>query len=114
MFANRSNLALPVSAWLSSEDAYVGLALSSFVINLLGLVFPVCVLQFYDRVIPHKSAGTLTLMVALILVAMVLETAFKIMRAYVSSWASARFTYNMGRKLFNQLMYTDLISFEKN
>jgi len=113
MFENRSELALPVESWLTKEDAFIGLGLSSFVINMLGLVFPVCVLQFYDRVIPHKSAGTLTLMICLILVCLVLETVFKIMRAYVSSWASARFTYNMGRKLFHRLIYTDLTSFEQ-
>lgn len=114
MFDSRSKDIMPVRTWLTKPDAYIGLLMSSFVINMLGLVFPVCVLQFYDRVIPHKSGSTLAAMVCLILVALALETVFKIMRSYVSSWSSERFTYNMGRKLFHRLLYSDLSEFEKN
>lgn len=114
MSSYRSDFGLPVKSWLTVEDATVGLLLSSFLINLLGLVFPVCVLQFYDRVIPNKSSGTLAAMVCLILGAMILEVALKIMRAYVSSWSSARFTYNMGKQLFDHLLYSDLGQFERN
>lgn len=103
---------LPMNLWLNMQDAIVGLLLSSFFINLLGLVFPVCVLQFYDRVIPHKSIGTLVAMLCLILVALCFETALKVMRAYVSAWSSARFTYNMGKKLFRHLLYADISQFE--
>jgi len=114
MNANRSDFGLPVRSWLTLEDALIGLLLSSFLINLLGLVFPVCVLQFYDRVIPHKSTGTLVAMICLIFVAMFFEVVLKIMRAYVSSWSSARFTYNMGKQLFDHLLYTDLSQFERH
>lgn len=114
MNADRSDFGLPVKSWLTVEDALVGLLLSSFLINLLGLVFPVCVLQFYDRVIPHKSIGTLVAMVCLILAALFLEVVLKIMRAYVSSWSSARFTFNMGKRLFDHLLYADLSQFERN
>lgn len=114
MFGARSKIDMPVSAWLTKEDAFVGLLLSSFVINVLGLVFPVCVLQFYDRVIPNKSFDTLAAMVVMILVAFFFETIFKIMRAYVSSWSSARFTYNMGKELFDRLINTELSQFEKH
>lgn len=114
MNADRSDFGLPVKSWLTVEDALIGLLLSSFLINLLGLVFPVCVLQFYDRVIPNKSDGTLAAMVCIILVAMVFETVLKVLRAYVSSWSSARFTFNMGKKLFDHLLYADLSQFEHN
>ncbi len=114
MNADGSEFGMPVRSWLTLEDALVGLLLSSFLINLLGLVFPVCVLQFYDRVIPHKSTGTLVAMVCLILAALFLEVTLKIMRAYVSSWSSARFTFNMGKNLFDHLLYTDLSRFERN
>ncbi len=109
-----SGFGLPVKSWLTTEDAIIGLLLSSFLINMLGLVFPICVLQFYDRVIPHKSNGTLVAMVCIILVAIVFETILKVMRAYVSSWSSARFTFNMGEKLFDRLLYADLSQFEHN
>lgn len=114
MNEDRSDFGLPVRSWLTTEDALVGLLLSSLLINLLGLVFPVCVLQFYDRVIPHKSTGTLVAMVCLILGAMFFEVVLKIMRAYVSSWSSARFTYNMGEQLFDHLLYADLSQFERH
>ncbi len=114
MIDSRSKFGLPVRSWLTREDALVGLLLSSFVINLLGLVFPVCVLQFYDRIIPNKSNSTLVAMVCIILAALALEALLKVLRAYVSSWSSARFTYNMGRLLFNRLLYADLGQFERN
>jgi ATP-binding cassette subfamily C protein LapB len=114
MIEDRSEFGLPIKLWLTKEDAIVGLLLSSFIINLLGLVFPICVLQFYDRVIPHKSDGTLIAMVLIVLVALLGEMILKILRAYVSSWSSARFTYNMGKKLFHNLLYADLSQFRFN
>ncbi len=114
MFNARSKTMMPVASWLTTSDAMVGLVLSSLVINLLGLVFPICVLQFYDRVIPHKSDGTLVAMVCLILGAFTFETVLKIMRAYVSSWSGARFTFNMGKELFDKLITADMSKFEKN
>lgn len=114
MIDDGSEFGLPMEQWLTKRDAYIGLLLSSFLINLLGLIFPLCVLQFYDRVIPNKSSGTLIAMVCLILFAMALETFLKIMRAYVSSWSAARFTYNIGKKLFDHLIHADLSQFERH
>lgn len=113
MFDHRSKFGLPIHSWLSFNDTMVGLLLSSFVINCLGLVFPVCVLQFYDRVIPNKSIGTLTAIICLVLGALLLEGILKILRAYVSSWSSARFTYNMGKLLFHRLLYADYSVYER-
>lgn len=114
VIVDRSEIALPVRDWLTKQDAFIGLLLSSFVINILGLVFPICILQFYDRVIPNKSTGTLVVMVLLIVGALILETTLKILRAYVSSWSGARFTFNMGKLLFKKLIYMDLSTFEKH
>jgi ATP-binding cassette, subfamily C, bacterial LapB len=114
MFEGRSEVALPVESWLTKQDAILGLVLSSFVINVLGLVFPICVLQFYDRIIPYKSNSTLVAMVVLIVVALIFETVLKILRAYVSSWSGARFTYNIGKVLYSKLIYTDLNDFERH
>lgn len=111
MIEARSEFGLPVRLWLTKWDAWIGLVLSSLFINILGLVFPICVLQFYDRVIPNKSWSTLSMMVLIIIGALAGETILKIMRAYVSSWSSARFTYNMGRRLFHHLLYSDLSQF---
>jgi ATP-binding cassette subfamily C protein LapB len=114
MLDNSSEDIMPVRSWLTAKDAYIGLLLCSFIINVLGLVFPICVLHFYDRIIPHKSIGTLVAMICLILCAFALEATMKILRSYVSSWASERFTFNMGKKLFHRLLYSDLADFEKN
>ncbi len=78
------------------------------------MVFPICVLQFYDRVIPNKSTNTLMAMISIIIVALIAELALKILRAYVSSWSSARFTNNMGRQLFHHLVYSDLSQFKQH
>lgn len=108
MIYNRSNFGLPINLWLTKQDAFIGLILSSLVINLLGLIFPIAVLQFYDRIIPQKSYGTLTVLIGVIILALIGETILKILRGYVSAWSSARFTYNMGAKLFRHLLYADL------
>lgn len=113
MFKDRSLAHLPIRTWLTFEDAMVGLLLSSFIINLLGLVFPICVLQFYDRVIPNRSTGTLAAMVCLILVALMFEVIMKILRGYVSSWTTARFTYNTGKRLFNRIVDADISEIEE-
>ncbi len=113
MFKDRSLAHLPIGTWLTFEDAMVGLLLSSFIINLLGLVFPICVLQFYDRVIPNRSTGTLAAMVCLILVALIFEVIMKILRGYVSSWTTARFTYNTGKRLFNRIVDADISEIEE-
>lgn len=114
MIETRSEFGLPVKLWLTRRDAVVGLLVSSFFINLLGMVFPICVLQFYDRVIPNKSFNTLMAMIVIILVALAAELTLKILRAYVSSWSSARFTFNMGRLLFHHLIYCDLSQFRQH
>lgn len=114
MISGRSEFGLPVNMWLSRRDAVVGLLLSSLFINTLGLVFPICVLQFYDRVIPNRSFNTLMAMITIVLAALVLELALKLLRAYVSAWSSARFTYNMGRELFHHLAYCDITQFRQH
>ena len=81
---------------------------------MLGLIFPICVLQFYDRVIPHKSVSTLAAMVLLIILSLIAELVLKILRAYTSAWSSARFTYGMGQRLFRHLIYADLGQFKLN
>ena len=111
MIKNRSEFGLPIEMWLTRRDALVGLLTSSLFINILGMVFPICVLQFYDRVIPNKSFNTLMAMIAIIFIALVAELILKILRAYVSAWSSARFTYNMGRLLFHHVLYCDLSQF---
>ena len=114
MNTDKYKFGLPINLWLTKEDAIVGLLLSSFLINVLGLIFPICVLQFYDRVIPHKSVSTLAAMVLLIIFSLVAELGLKVLRAYTSAWSSARFTYGMGRRLFHHLVYAELGQFKLN
>lgn len=114
MIENRSEFGLPIKTWLTRRDAVVGLLISSLFINLLGMVFPICVLQFYDRVVPNKSYNTLISMVVIILIALIAELTLKVLRAYVSAWSSARFTYNMGSLLFRKIIYSDLDQFNQH
>ncbi len=110
---NRSEYGLPIHMWLSRKDAIIGLLASSLFINILGLVFPITVLQFYDRVIPNKSFNTLFAMITIVMAALAIELLLKVLRAYVSAWSSARFTYNMGRELFHRLAYCDITKFRE-
>lgn len=97
----------------SLKDAFLGLFLSTFFINLLGLVFPLALLQTYDRVVPNSSKHTLYLLVGAIILALVFESILRIARATASSWADTRFDYLMGNQLFSKIMQSQIRAYEK-
>lgn len=57
--------------------------------NLLAFAIPLAVMQIYDRVIPNASFGTLQLLTIGLLVALLLELVFKLVRMRVIEWHAA-------------------------
>lgn len=104
---------LPVNKWIPNRDIFVGLVLSSIIINVTALVLPLCLLQIYDRIIPNAALDTLNFLLLAVIIAIIIGTIMKIARAYVSAWADARLIYLSGINAFNHILKSDLTHYEK-
>lgn len=80
------------------------LTASSLAINLLSLALPVMTLQIYDRIIPNPGSGTLPLMMAGVVLAVVCETALRLARSYMIGWNGAVFEYNLSSSAMKQVL----------
>ncbi len=60
----------------------LGIAL---MMNILSLALPVMMLQIYDRIIPHQSLGTLTMLIIGVGTALVLEALLRSARAWLTA-----------------------------
>lgn len=66
---------------------------TSLAVNILSLMLPIMTMHTYDRIIPHKSFDTLTVLVLLVAAALILESILRYTRAFVMSWSSAVFEH---------------------
>ncbi|MBX2833054.1 MAG: ATP-binding cassette domain-containing protein [Rhodospirillales bacterium] len=89
------------------------LLIAALVINLLSLALPITLLQVYDRVLPHSSIPTLTLLVLGVLGALVLEALLRLGRAYVSSLSAAKFEHHSAQVAVGHLLSASLTDYEK-
>lgn len=63
--------------------------MAAFLLNILSLSLPIMMLQVYDRIIQHQSYGTLVMLIAGVTIALILDVALRIIRAYLMTWAAA-------------------------
>jgi ATP-binding cassette, subfamily C, bacterial LapB len=98
---------------ISSAQLWIGIVASSLFINVLALVFPLTLLQMYDRIIPNHSTDTLFMMVCIVAGAMCIEWVLRVGRAAVTAWTNARLEYQLAMGSFEHLMKTSLSDFEK-
>lgn len=98
---------------ISRPQLWIGIVFSSLFINVLALVFPLALLQMYDRVIPNQSLDTLAALVLIIAVAMVFELILRIGRAVLTAWCNARLEYDLTTHAYEKLLKTSLHTFEK-
>lgn len=104
---------LPLKAWNSTASVLMSILSASFIVNLLSLVFPLALLQVYDRIIPNNAMSTLTLLVVLVGIALVLEAFFRVARSYVGAWADAKFEHVTGCRAFKRMLQSSLLEYEK-
>lgn len=69
----------------STRAALIG---SSVAINMLMLALPIATLQIYDRVLTHPDSGTLPMLAAGVVVAVMLEATLRLLRARVTGSAA--------------------------
>ncbi|WP_297018587.1 ABC transporter transmembrane domain-containing protein [Thalassospira sp.] len=89
------------------------LLITALVINLLTLALPITLLQVYDRVLPHSSIPTLTLLIFGVLGALVLEAILRLGRAYISSLSAAKFEHYSSQQAVGHLLSASLTDYGK-
>lgn len=111
--AGKTQPAFTLGAFSTLRSNLFDLALASLFLNVLGLALPMSLLQVYDRILPNHSTGTMVLLMAGVLGALVLESILTFARSYITGWIGARFEHNAGCSAINRLMTTGIDSFEK-
>lgn len=79
-------------------------ALASILIGLLSLFMPLAIMQVYDRLIPRRSIESLTMLVALIVLATVIEAAFRIARNHIVSWTATKLAWRTQYEILQRFM----------
>lgn len=98
--------------WRSFIHKNLIILIASFFINILGLVFPLFLLQIYDRIIPNQALQSLTVLVLIVIGAVIVEVVLKILRSIAVSWANVRTEYLEQKKLITKLLNADLKTYE--
>ncbi|ODN42379.1 peptidase domain-containing ABC transporter [Piscirickettsia litoralis] len=101
------------SAWENAKHVLVAILLVSLLINVLSLAFPLALLQVYDRIIPNASLPTLYLLTTGVIIALILETIFRISRSYISAWADAKFEHQTSCSAFKTMIDSTLSEYER-
>ena len=86
--------------------------LSSLLINLLALAFPIVVLQVYDRIIPYQATDTLMVLILGMLVVICCDFLLKTWRSIILSWDSAKFDHRASMAAIDQVLKIRLQDFE--
>lgn len=80
------------------------LACLGVLINLLALAAPVFVMVVYDRVIATRETEPMTMLIVGVALAVIAETALRLMRTRLLSWLTARVHFLVGSETFKRLM----------
>ena len=89
---------LKLSRWL-----YTDAMLASLLINLLGLMIPLFVMQTYDRVVPNQATATLWVLALGLFIAMSFELLLKILRAHLLDTAGKKTDVVLSATLFERI-----------
>lgn len=88
----------------------IGIALT---LNILSLAIPIMMLQVYDRIIPHQSYGTLVMLLSGVLIALALDAALRVIRAWLVGWSAASQEHGAGCAALDHVVRSDMPAFEK-
>ncbi|MDE1165924.1 MAG: type I secretion system permease/ATPase [Pseudomonas sp.] len=89
---------LKLSRWLYSDAI-----LASLMINLLGLMVPLFVMQTYDRVVPNQATSTLWVLVIGLLVGTLFELVLRVVRAHLLDTAGKKTDLILSATLFERI-----------
>ena len=89
---------LRLSRWL-----YLDAMLATFLVNTLGLMVPLFVMQTYDRVVPNQATATLWMLALGLLIATSFELMLRILRAYILDTAGKKTDMVLSATLFERI-----------
>jgi len=89
---------LKLSRWLYSDAV-----LASLMINLLGLMIPLFVMQTYDRVVPNQATSTLWVLAIGLLIGTLFELLLRVLRAYLLDMAGKKTDVVLSATLFERI-----------
>ncbi len=84
------------------------LLLATLAINILSLALPVMTRQIYNRILPNPETGTLSILIAGVCVAVILEAVLRLCRAYVIGRAGAAYEHRMACTAMSKTLNADL------
>ena len=88
------------------------MVMASSAINILGLAFPLLMLQLYDRILANRSISTLVILCACCAIALAFEATATVVRSYATCWIAAQFEHNMTMGLFSRFLREPIREFE--
>ncbi|UVL85474.1 type I secretion system permease/ATPase [Pseudomonas sp. B21-028] len=89
---------LKLSRWLYSDAI-----LASLLINLLGLMVPLFVMQTYDRVVPNQATSTLWVLAVGLLIGTGFELVLRVVRAHLLDSAGKKTDVILSATLFERI-----------
>uniref|UniRef100_UPI0035A69A86 type I secretion system permease/ATPase n=1 Tax=Pseudomonas fluorescens TaxID=294 RepID=UPI0035A69A86 len=89
---------LKLSRWLYSDAL-----LASLLINLLGLMVPLFVMQTYDRVVPNQALSTLWVLVIGLFIGTTFELVLRVVRAHLLDQAGKKTDLILSATLFERI-----------
>ncbi len=89
---------LKQSRWLYSDAL-----LASLLINLLGLMVPLFVMQTYDRVVPNQATSTLWVLAIGLLIGTLFELVLRVVRAHLLDQAGKKTDMILSATLFERI-----------
>jgi len=104
----RSPLLPRVDAWFRdtlrhSRWLYGDALLASLLINVLGLMVPLFVMQTYDRVVPNQALSTLWVLVAGLFIGTAFELVLRMVRAHLLDQAGKKTDLILSATLFERI-----------
>ncbi|CAI8838436.1 ATP-binding cassette, subfamily C, bacterial LapB [Pseudomonas soli] len=104
----RAPLIPRVNAWFRdtlrhSRWLYSDALLASLLINLLGLMVPLFVMQTYDRVVPNQALSTLWVLVAGLFIGTAFELVLRMVRAHLLDQAGKKTDLILSATLFERI-----------
>jgi ATP-binding cassette subfamily C protein LapB len=96
--------ALFKSSFLTHKKIFIEAALAGAIINFLALASSLFSMQVYDRVIPTQGYATLSILTFGVLIAILFEFIFKIVRSYLMDHAIIDIDKTLSRQIFSRLL----------
>ncbi|MBS4095203.1 MAG: ATP-binding cassette domain-containing protein [Sulfuricella sp.] len=109
-------MVIPLRQVFNSPDlrrVLPGLAISTFLSNILALAVPLAILQIMDRVVSNQSIETLMFLVLGIIVAIILEEILKSLSGLVTGWLGARFEHSASIAALERMLHVPMKRYQR-